>query len=293
MNKLNKKDSLFDDSMKSFKNIHPDKMWVEACKESFMGSVRQDLKSTYDFRISFLFKSFATLVIFLGITYGFSMGISSLTPTSPLYGAKEGVVNTLSKILPAEKEYANRLALVKEKVSTVKELSKSYVENEEKIIELNNSIYSDLATVNKELKEMNRITVLVSLSSEIKDIANMLNNTKTDNVIIASNMSVKETPVIINSELNSVTNDILAIVVDSENKANNCSEYLNTKISEISDPEFLKNIPPAEYNDFASLVKKATRNIEAGNCLKALELIEQIDGLKLNLLVNPSDEGIN
>jgi len=293
MNNLNKKDSLFNDSLKSFKNIQPNKMWVEACKESFMGSIKQDLKPTYDFRVSFLFKSFATLVIFLGITYGFSMGISSLTPMSPLYGVKEGVVNTLSKVLPVEKEYANKLALVKEKIITVNELSSSFAENEEKIDELNDSIYTDLTSINKELKDMNRITVLVSLSTEIKDIVNMVNNTKTDNVIIASDLSVGENPTIVSDDLNSVTNDILAIVVDSENKANNCSEYLNNKIAEISEPDFLKNIPPAEYNDFASLVKKATRNIEAGNCLKALELIEQIDGLKLNLLVNPSLEGIN
>jgi hypothetical protein len=293
MNNLNKKDSLFNDSLKSFKSIKPNKMWVEACKESFMGSIKQDLKPAYDFRVSFLFKSFATLVIFLGITYGFSMGISSLTPTSSFYGVKEGVINTLSKVLPVEKEYSNKLALVKEKLITVNELSDSFVENEEKIAELNNSIYVDLASINTELKDMNKITVLISLSSEIKDVVNMINNTKTDNVIIASGLSVKENPIVVSDDLNSVTHDILAIVVDSENKANNCSEYLNNTIAEISNPDFLKNISPEEYNDFASLVKKATRNIEAGNCLKALELIEQIDGLKLNLLVNPSLEGIN
>lgn len=292
MNNLNKKDNLIDD-LKSLKNIKPNMMWVSSCKESLMHSINQDNKPAYDFRASFLFKSFATLVIFLGITYGFSMGINSLTPMSSLYGVKEGVMTTLAKILPAEKEYKTRLALVKEKINTVKDLSNSYTENESKIKELNNDIYHDLTSITTELKDMNKVTVLVNLSSEMKDIANMLNTTKTNNVIIASNISVKENPSVISEELNSVTNDILAIVVDSENKANNCSEYLNNKISEISNPDFLKNIPPTQYNDFASLVKKAIRNVEAGNCLKALELIEQIDGLKLNLLVNPSIEGIN
>ena len=245
-----------------------------------------------------------SLAIF-GFASGAVLGTQAISPLSAFYPAKVFVANTYYKVLPKEKQIEYRLALANEKLSALKTLQDET--NNQKIRQisyLTNSLTSDLYFASNSVKQITDIKKIVAISPQIKQVTQQLakyeqpaiaKNTNTTDILPTTSIKAptNKTDQTIDPKIQQLVKQtketILAVITDSEDKANNCPEYLNIKIENLSNSDQPTIFNPNKYPEIVMYLQDAKKAIQSNDCLKALELLDKVEKLKLQILINPSD----
>ena len=261
-------------------------------------------------------------MIIFGFASGAVIGTQAISPLSAFYPAKVLVANAYYKVLPKEKQIEYRLALANEKLEALKVLQNNFSQNtitslatntntnstsetnKQKIRQisyLTNSLTSDLYFASNNVQQITDIKKLVAISPQIKQVTKQLEKyepkviaqSTTNNISNTKNSSLNKNEKTIDPKIQQLVKQtketVLAVITDIENKANNCPEYLNAKIENLSNSDQLTIFNPNKYPEIVVYLQDAKNAIQNNDCLKALELLDKVEKFKLQILISPSD----
>lgn len=202
------------------------------------------------------------------------MGTQAISPLSTIYPAKIFVANAFYKVLPKDKQIEYRLALANEKLVALKTLKNTKPNRTNQIAYLANSLTSDLYFSANNVKQITDLKKIALISPKIKTATNKINEENLD-------PKIKET-------IKTTKEEILALIAEGEDKSNHCPSYLNERIAELTDPTKLTMFAPDKSTLVIELLGSAKKAIEADDCLKALELLDQVEKYQYEILINPA-----
>ena len=267
----------------SFREIKPRVLWQEANKGRLLEQIRQteraerleNRKPSYIVKqMSWFAKPIAISLASFGLFSGAVMGTQAISPLSAMYPAKIFVANAIYKALPKDKQIELRLALANEKLTALKTLSETKSANIRQISYLSNSLTSDLYFSANNVKQITDIKKIAAISPIIKAATNK--------------MSIEKVDPKLQDIVNNTKSEILAVVTEGEDKSNNCPAYLNERINTITDSDKWKVFETARYSTVIELLGDAKKAIENNDCLKALELLDQVEKYQIEVLISPT-----
>ncbi|MDD3860441.1 MAG: hypothetical protein PHW83_09610, partial [Bacteroidales bacterium] len=94
----------------------------------------------------------------------------------------------------------------------------------------------------------------------------------------------------IKDTIKQTTEDILAVVYGAQDKSNNCSQYVEDRITSLTENPDLTFFNPDKYMEVLGLLKQAKNKLENGDCLGALADLDIVDSYKLNIVIEPAIE---
>ncbi len=269
----------------SFREVKPRVLWQEANKGRLLERIRLEqhterkanYKPSYFIKqMSWFAKPVAISLASFGLLSGTVIGTQAISPLSVFYPAKILVANTYYRVLPKEKQIEYRLSLANEKLSALKTLQNVTKPSKTRQISyLTNSLTSDLyfsANNMKQIKDLKKlVTIAPKIEAATKKWANETStNPKMDEIV------------------KNVKQEILAIIIDTEDKADNCPSYLSQRITELSDPSKLAIYNPENKVAVINLLTDAKKAMLSNDCLKSLQLLDQVAEYQLQLLINPT-----
>jgi len=86
-----------------------------------------------------------------------------------------------------------------------------------------------------------------------------------------------------------VKQEILTVIIDNEEKTDNCPAYLTQRITELSDPTKLSIYAPDNKATVIGLLTDAKKAMKSNDCLKSLQLLDQVAEYQLQLLISPTN----
>lgn len=267
----------------SFREVKPRVLWQEANKGRLLEKIRQteraerleNRKPSYIVKqMSWFAKPVAISLASVGLFSGAIMGTQAISPLSTIYPAKIFVANAFYKVLPKDKQIEYRLALANEKLTALKILKSAKTNKTNQIAYLANSLTSDLYFSASNVKKITDLKKIALISPKIKTATNRINEENLD-------PEIKET-------IKTTKEEILAIIAEGEDKNTNCPAYLDEKIEELTDPSKLTMFSPDKSTTVIELLSTAKKAIQANDCLKALELLDQAEKYQYEILINPT-----
>lgn len=267
----------------SFREVKPRVLWQEANKGRLLEKIRQteraeraeNRKPSYIVKqMSWFAKPVAISLASFGLFSGAVMGTQAISPLSSIYPAKIFVANTLYRVLPKDKQIELRLALANEKLVALKTLDSTKSNRTQHIAYLANSLTSDLYFSANNVKQIKDLKKIASISPKIKNAANKINEENLE-------PKIKET-------IKTTKEEILAVIAEGEDKNTNCPTYLDEKIVELTNPTKLTMFSPDKSATVIELLSSAKKAIQTNDCLKALELLDQVEKYQYEMLINPT-----
>jgi len=270
----------------SFREIKPRVLWQEANKGRLIERIRLEeraerklnAKPSYFIKqMSWFAKPVAVSLAVFGFAGGAAFGTQAISPLSAFYPAKVFVANAYYKVLPTDKQIEYRLGLANEKLTALKTLqSETKNQKTRQISYLTNSLTSDLyftATNMKQMKDLKKLaTISPKVEAATKKWANETStNPKMDEIV------------------KNVKQEILTVIIDNEEKTDNCPAYLTQRITELSDPTKLSIYAPDNKATVIGLLTDAKKAMKSNDCLKSLQLLDQVAEYQLQLLISPTN----
>lgn len=313
----------------SLKQIEPDKAWKNTTKTQLFTKIeaKEEAKQPkYVVRkINWMptkpaIISLATAgLMVLGV-----FGVQAISPLSAFYPLKENLSNAVYSLLPVQKQITQRLSLANEKAEALQILQSQSNPNSRKIASLNQSLEKDLSLATAGIHKLQNPKQVVALSANILQATDKLekialqipaqssaNASSSQNNLALNKLDKKATvttevqkPSPINKAqsqnpepqkdiqklVQQTKNEILAVITESQDKVNNCPEYLSQKLNNLLNSEDNAVFNPAKYPEILVLLKDAKKYLEANDCVEALVNLDKVESLKLKLLIQPSAE---
>ena len=221
------------------------------------------------------------VVLFLG--YGGLKMASSISPLSPLYVVREKTDKFVLTILPENKKIEKKFEIANEKLAAIKQ-SES---NPEKLSQISESVKQDLGEIANDIKNIKDPKKIIALSETLEAQTENLQKETNLNIAVTTNGTL---PSDIKDTIKQTTEDILAVVYGAQDKSNNCSQYVEDRITSLTENPDLTFFNPDKYMEVLGLLKQAKNKLENGDCLGALADLDIVDSYKLNIVIEPAIE---
>ena len=227
--------------------------------------------SNFNFRKYQVGFVFALLIIFASSTLALA---NNSLPDSPLYSLKIFYQNAKIAFTKKENKAQVKAIVLKERLN---DLKKAKSINDPRVLKLANSLKEDLKSLPNEITQLNKQKEILKVSQSIQKT--------TEKMKEISN----EVPLVLKKEINNALEEtnqkIYSLILETEDKINNCPSYLLKNLEDLrvyfENSEYVKNYNPKEILEVKNTLNEIDSLMKAGDCLGALEKIESLNQIKL------------
>lgn len=234
-------------------------------------------------------KALVSLAFALLFTTSFALAQKSL-PDNPLYPLKTFTQNIRIALAPTDYKPLVRMQVAK---SRLEDLAK--IQQKEKLASVvTQKVAEDLKIIPQELKNIQNKNKVLTYSQKIQKETENLNKIINQTPLQVSDKEILEKT---NQE---TQNQVLSLIIDTQDQINNCPTYLKNKLSQLQNDfggkeNLLLQWPPDDIKKIRVLVSEIDNDLKAGNCLEAMEKIESINQIlqihSLDIKVETSTPG--
>jgi len=227
--------------------------------------------SNFNFRKYQVGFVFAFLIIFASSTLVLA---NNSLPDSPLYSLKIFYQNAKIAFAKKENKAQVKALVLKERLNDLKKVNSF---NNERILKIANSLKEDLKTLPNEITQLNKQKEILKVSQNVKKTTEKMKEIS-NNIPLALKKEI-------NNTLEETNQKIYSLILETEDKINNCPSYLLKNLEDLrvyfENPEYLKNFYPKEILEVRNTLNEINTLIKAGDCVGALEKIESLNQIKL------------
>ena len=214
---------------------------------------------------------FALLIIFASSTLVLA---NNSLPDSPLYSLKMFYQNAKIAFTKKENKAEFKALFLKERLNDLKKVNSF---NNERILKIANSLKEDLKTLPNEITQLNKQKEILKVSQNVKKTTEKMKEIS-NNIPLALKKEI-------NNTLEETNQKIYSLILETEDKINNCPSYLSKNLEDLrvyfENSEYVKNYNPKEILEVKNTLNEIDSLMKAGDCLGALEKIESLNQIKL------------
>jgi len=214
---------------------------------------------------------FAFLIIFTSSTLVLA---NNSLPDSPLYSLKIFYQNAKIAFAKKENKAEVKALVLKERLNDLKKVNSF---NNERILKIANSLKEDLKTLPNEITQLNKQKEILKVSQNVKKTTEKMKEIS-NNIPLALKKEI-------NNTLEETNQKIYSLILETEDKINNCPSYLSKNLEDLrvyfENSEYVKNYNPKEILEVKNTLNEIDSLMKAGDCLGALEKIESLNQIKL------------
>jgi hypothetical protein len=229
-----------------------------------------------------VFKPVMALLAVTLLGYGGFQVAANISPLSPLYTLRNKVDNISLSILPADKKIEKQFDIANDKLAAIKQVNVY----DQQVAKISESVKQDLNQLSTDIQNIKDPKKVLALSKTLEDNTTALRNETNLNPSVTTSATL---PSDIKDTIKQTTSEILAVVYNAEEKSDNCSKYVEEKITALTVNPDMTIFNPTKYSEIVSLLKDAKNKIENNDCLGALASLDIVESYKLNIVINPAD----
>ena len=229
-----------------------------------------------------IFKPVMALLAVTLLGYGGFQMAANISPLSPMYALRERADKISLSILPENKKIEKQFDIANDKLAAIKQDNVS----DEQIAKISESIKQDLNQISNDIQNIKDPKKVLAMSKSLEDNTTALRNETNLSPTVTTGNTL---PSDIKDTIKQTTGEILAVIFNAEEKSDNCSKYVEEKITALTVNPDMTVFNPTKYSEIVSLLKDAKNKITNNDCLGALASLDIVESYKLNVVINPSD----
>lgn len=223
----------------------------------------------------------ATLVVGVLGYSGFIMA-ANISPLSPLYVVREKADSITLSVLPENKKIEKKFEIANDKLTAIKQSEA----NQKNLTKISESVKKDLNQIATDIKNINDPKKVIALSKALEAQTETLQKESNPTIAVTTNGTL---PSDIKDTIKQATDEILAVISNAQDKSNNCPQYVEERINELTANPDMNLFVPSKYSEVVSLLKDAKTKLQKNDCLGALASLDIVESYKLNIVIQPAE----